>query len=106
MKKILENKILNKKAIIGIIGLGYVGIPLTKRFVDEGFSVIGFDSDKRKINLLKKFQSYIKHIPSEVIKSLFIKNRFNAFSNFKKIPEVDIIIICVPTPLKKIKYLI
>ena len=99
MKKILIDKIKNKKITIGIIGLGYVGIPLVKRFVDEKFNVIGFDNDKEKIKLIRKSRSYIKHISNNTIKSI-ISKKFMATSNYKEIKKVDIIIICVPTPLK------
>ncbi len=102
MKNILIDKIRNKDASIGVIGLGYVGIPLIKRFVDEKFNVIGFDNDTKKIKLLKKSSSYIKHISDDTIKSI-ISKKFTATSNYKAIKDVDIIIICVPTPLKNNK---
>lgn len=102
MKKIVIDKILKKKATIGIIGLGYVGIPLIKRFVDEGYKVIGFDNDEKKIKSIKLSQSYIKHIPDKIIKSI-ISKQFVATSNYEFIKKVDVIIICVPTPLKKKK---
>ena len=70
MKNELISKIKAKKAIIGIIGLGYVGLPLVKRFCDEGFKVMGFDTDPQKVEQLNKGKSYIKHIPSSVLSSL------------------------------------
>ncbi len=93
------SKIKNKTAKIGIIGLGYVGLPLGLEFALKGFNVIGFDVDERKIPLLKKGKSYIKHISEDKIKKAINSGKFNAVSDFSKLPEVDAIIICVPTPL-------
>lgn len=90
----------NKSAKIGIIGLGYVGLPLMLRYLDEGLKVIGFDTDEYKIAKLNKGESYIEHIHSDQI--LSAKNKgFEATSHFDKISEVDAVIICVPTPLNK-----
>ncbi len=97
----LENLIKNKEARIGVIGLGYVGLPIVLRFCEVGFKVTGFDVDKSKIDLLKKGQSYIKHIPSEKIASFVKKQdpRFSATTDMSLLTEADAIIICVPTPL-------
>ncbi len=92
------NKINSKKSKIGIIGLGYIGIPLALRFVDEGFKVFGFDIDKDKVNQLKKGKTYIKNIPSVKISNA-IKNGFIPLTIFESVGELDAIIICVPTPL-------
>ena len=92
----IKNK--NKESKIGIIGLGYVGLPLVIRFSQEGFKVIGFDVDKSKIKSLNEGKSYIKHIKSKDI-SKANNNGFLATKDFKGIQDVDIIIICVPTPL-------
>ena len=94
----LENLIKNKKAQIGIIGLGYVGLPLVIRFLEEGFSVTGFDVDKTKIESLNRGQSYIKHIPFDFIEKH--SDNFCATDNMNELSRVDVIIICVPTPLK------
>lgn len=93
----LIEKIKSKNAIIGVIGLGYVGLPLVIEFCKKGFSVIGFDIDEKKIKMLKQGKSYIKHIDS----SYLVQNcaRFTPTSDFSKLAEVDCIIICVPTPL-------
>ncbi len=97
--KIIENN--NKKSsVIGVIGLGYVGIPLSLNFVKAGFKVIGFDVDKKKIEQIKKKKSYIWSITSEDISSALSKG-FDATVDFSKISLVDVIIICVPTPLTK-----
>ncbi len=97
----LLDKIQNKKAKVGIIGLGYVGLPLIKEFHQSGFQVIGFDVDQVKINSLMAGKSYIKHIPSEMIQRLLSDQRFLATNDFSKLPGVDAILICVPTPLSK-----
>ena len=97
MKK-LHEKIKNHDSTIGIIGLGYVGLPLALRLSEESFKIIGFDSDEKKIVTLKKNETYIKHITSEDIKQLNAKG-FLPTSNFEKIANVDVIIVCVPTPL-------
>ncbi len=90
----------NKSAVIGVIGLGYVGLPLILRFVEEKFKVIGFDIDQSKIDSLNKGESYIAHIPSE--KVMFAsKAGFKATANFATAAECDALIICVPTPLNK-----
>lgn len=94
----LIKKISTRKSKVGIIGLGYVGLPLAMRFCDEGFKTIGFDVDLNKINQLKNGISYINHIESKLIKKMLEKN-FEPTSFFNKIKEIDFIIICVPTPL-------
>lgn len=95
--KILQSKIIKKNAVVGVIGLGYVGLPLAILFKKKGFKVIGFDNDKKKIKLLNKGTSYIERIKSRDVKLL--KN--SCFHSFEKIFDCDILIICVPTPLTK-----
>lgn len=95
----LLNKIKDKSAIIGIIGLGYVGLPLGLEFASKGFKVLGFDLDEAKVNNLNQGKSYIKHIPSKRIKDVVDKKSFSATNEFNRLPEADTIIICVPTPL-------
>ena len=101
MKKALLSKIENRSAKIGIIGLGYVGLPLALRFCEENFKVTGFDCDPQKVNMLNKGISYIKHIPSLRISSFVSHNKplFSATDDMSRLSEVDVIIICVPTPL-------
>ena len=94
-------KYTNKDITVGIIGLGYVGLPLSKAFCDKDIKVIGFDIDKSKIESLSNGNSYIKHIPDDVIKRINNDGLFNSTSDFSKISDVDAIIICVPTPLTK-----
>lgn len=99
----LIGKIQSRTARIGIIGLGYVGLPLVIRYSEEGFPVTGFDIDRKKVDRLNRGESYIKHIPSVKIQALKKKKRFRATADYSKLAEMDCIIICVPTPLKKNK---
>jgi UDP-N-acetyl-D-glucosamine dehydrogenase len=98
MKQIIQS-IKKRNSIIGIIGLGYVGLPLCNIFLKNKFTVYGFDIDKKKINLLKKKKIYIPNIQSNF--KNFINKKFFAFNNFNAIKKVDVIIICVPTPVNK-----
>ncbi len=91
--------IQTKQVQVGVIGLGYVGLPLVQLFARAGYSVVGFDIDEEKVKKLNKGESYIKHIPSEKIGELVNLGQFCATANFEKLREVDAIVICVPTPL-------
>ena len=82
MQQSLLNKLSEKKAVIGIVGLGHVGLPLSIRFASVGYQVIGFDNDKEKIENLNKNKSYISHIGNNVIEKLNKKN-FTATKNLK-----------------------
>ena len=93
----LSNKINKKSANIGIIGLGYVGLPLALQFSKKKFKVIGFDIDKNKVKLLKNNKSYIKHIKSHSLR--YFKTNLFFTNDFRLIKNVDIIILCLPTPL-------
>jgi UDP-N-acetyl-D-glucosamine dehydrogenase len=99
----LLNKIKNKQALVGIIGLGYVGLPLVLRFGAVGFKVLGFDTDAKKVELLNRGESYIKHIPSSQLAALLHPQegggRFSATHDLGRLGEPDVLIICVPTPL-------
>lgn len=94
----LLNKIKQKNATIGIIGLGYVGLPLAIRFSEVGFKVIGFDIDDSKVKMLNNGKSYIKHINEDDISAMG-EQGFIATTDFAKISHVRAILICVPTPL-------
>ncbi|MHB9040134.1 MAG: nucleotide sugar dehydrogenase [Melioribacteraceae bacterium] len=98
-KNELLKKINSKTAKVGIIGLGYVGLPLALEFSLKGFMTIGFDIDSKKIPLLNSGKSYIKHIGGEKVLQAVQSKNFYATTDFSKIVEVDAIIICVPTPL-------
>lgn len=84
---------------IGIIGCGYVGLPLALRFSDVGQRVTGFDLDKSKVEKLNAGQSYIQHIPAEKIREHVQAKRFDATTDFARLRDMDAILICVPTPL-------
>ena len=94
-------KIKEKKARIGIIGLGYVGLPLAIEFCKTGFQVTGLDIDQEKIDLLSRGKSYINHISGANIKHLNQGCKFKGTTNFTLISNLDCILICVPTPLSK-----
>ena len=99
MKETLIQNIRAHKARIGVIGLGYVGLPLVLRFGEEHFSVIGYDVDNVKVRKLNAGESYIRHIPAERLQILLKEKQFEATSDFNRLSEADCIIICVPTPL-------
>lgn len=101
MHNLLLKKIENKTAVIGIIGLGYVGLPLALEYAVKGFKTIGFDIDERKIPILNSGKSYIKHIKEDKIKKTVNSKKFFATADFSRLPEADAIIICVPTPLNE-----
>ncbi|MDB2487748.1 nucleotide sugar dehydrogenase [Alphaproteobacteria bacterium] len=94
------DRLKNNKAHIGVIGLGYVGLPLSIAFVSAGNKVTGFDIDVEKAEKLNAGQTYINHIGSESVRGMLETGRFSASSDFRALEEVDAIIICVPTPLK------
>lgn len=95
------NKIENGTAKIGIIGLGYVGLPLGLEFTAKKFDVLGFDLDERKVTNINNGKSYIKHIDGGRIKTAVDAGYLKATDDFSRLPEVDAIIICVPTPLNE-----
>src|SRR5271168_3232149 len=88
-----------KEIKIGIIGCGYVGLPLALRFADVGQRVTGFDTDQAKVTKLNAGQSYIQHIPADKINHHVQGKRFDATTDFTKLREMDAVLICVPTPL-------
>ena len=102
-KQTLESKIRNRGAVIGIIGLGYVGLPLVIRFGEERFLVIGFDIDEQKVQKLNNGESYIKHIPASSLSALRKSGAFEATSDYSLLARTDCLIICVPTPLNSKK---
>jgi UDP-N-acetyl-D-glucosamine dehydrogenase len=94
----LSARIRDKRATIGIIGLGYVGLPLARVFTETGFRVVGFDVDAAKVAKLQRGESYIGHIPADVVRAMRERG-FAATDDFGRLHEPDTIIICVPTPL-------
>ncbi len=93
----LESLVRARKAVVGIIGLGYVGLPLARLFSLKGLRVLGFDIDASKIDKLQKGESYIKSIPDALLRRM--RPRFEATADFSRLKEADAVIICVPTPL-------
>lgn len=100
MNKELLFKIQSRNAIIGIVGLGYVGLPLTIRFAEVGFKVLGFDIDDDKVKALNSGRSYIEHISSDHIRRAR-QSGFEATTQFSRAGEADALILCVPTPLNR-----
>lgn len=92
-------KIDNKNSLIGIIGLGYVGLPLAAAFCQAGFPVRGFDIDPAKINSIGRGENYLKHLGAEMVGNLLASGRFSATSQMGLLAECDAILSCVPTPL-------
>lgn len=99
MKNALMNKITSKSALIGIVGLGYVGLPLMLRFAESGFHALGFDTDRAKVDILNGGESYIKHIGAGRVAKARKDGNLEATSDFARSAEADAIILCVPTPL-------
>jgi UDP-N-acetyl-D-glucosamine dehydrogenase len=101
----LKSKIENGSAVVGVIGLGYVGLPLLRAFHDGGLPVIGFDIDPAKIQALKAGRNYLKHLDEQFgeafAKELAVSTRFDATADFSRLGECDAVISCVPTPLGK-----
>lgn len=95
----LEKKIKDKKAKIGIIGMGYVGIPLGLEFAGTGFSVTGFDKDSARVKEINSGKQVMKHIPAKSMKEFVKKNNGSSTTEFSEIRDMDCLIICVPTPL-------
>lgn len=100
MKSILLQKLNEKKATIGIVGLGYVGLPLMLRYCEVGYKVIGFDIDQSKVDSLRQGKSYIEHIPGHAIEAAIAKG-FDPTTDFSRVSGTDALILCVPTPLNK-----
>jgi UDP-N-acetyl-D-glucosamine dehydrogenase len=98
-KQRLLNRIHKREAVVGIIGQGYVGLPLALTFTESGFRVIGFDLDPAKINGLNRGESHIRHVGAERVAQAVNTGRFSATSDFAGLAECDAILICVPTPL-------
>ncbi len=100
-KQLLMTKFVDKEAVIGVVGLGYVGLPLAVAFADAGFRVIGIDIEVKKIESLNGAKSYIQDITDNQLQPLISSGRFTASSNYASLIEADAISICVPTPLRK-----
>ena len=99
----LKNKIETKTARVGIVGLGYVGLPLAVEFAKAGFPVTGIDVQEAKVEGLRRGESHVQDVPSSEIARLLAAKRFSATTDFSVVRELDTINICVPTPLRKTK---
>ncbi len=100
-KDTLINQLRAKKARIGILGLGYVGLPLAVVFAEAGFIVTGIDPDQRKVEALNKGVSYIPDVPTETVAKLVKSGHLKATADFSALKEIEAVSICVPTPLRK-----
>ncbi|MBN2689830.1 MAG: nucleotide sugar dehydrogenase [Gammaproteobacteria bacterium] len=98
---LLLDRLNNKEATIGVVGLGYVGLPLVLRFIEVGFKVIGFDIDKEKIDNILQGKSYIKHIDSNKLKVAVDNGSLMVKTDYAEASNADAILLCVPTPLNK-----
>jgi UDP-N-acetyl-D-glucosamine dehydrogenase len=99
----LLGKIIERQAVVGVIGLGYVGLPLAVEFARSGFKVMGFDVDGERIERINAGESYIPDVPVEIVRTLVSRGKLATTTDFSKLRETDAVIICVPTPLRKTK---
>ena len=95
----LERKIEDRNVVVGVLGLGYVGLPLAREFASAGIKVVGFDIDVKKVKVLNSGRSIIKHVPHKQVRDMVNSGCFNATTNMARLKTVDAILICVPTPL-------
>jgi UDP-N-acetyl-D-glucosamine dehydrogenase len=95
------HRVENRQALVGVIGLGYVGLPLVREFCAAGFRVLGFDVDPGKVRKLQGGRTYIRHLPGADFKRLIAEGRFEPTTDMQRLSEPDAILICVPTPLDK-----
>jgi len=103
IKNELRSLIADKKARIGVIGLGYVGLPLIVEFGLKGYEGIGFEVDQKKADDINAGRSYIVDVTDENVKACVDDGKLSATTDFGRLAECDVIIICVPTPLRKTK---
>jgi UDP-N-acetyl-D-glucosamine dehydrogenase len=103
VKDALQSKITDRTAKVGVVGLGYVGLPLAVEFAKVGFSVTGIDLQESKVASLNRGESYIQDVPADVLRPLVESGKLSATTDFSAITDLDTINICVPTPLRKTK---
>src|SRR5512147_1024920 len=101
IKETLIKNLKEKKARIGILGLGYVGLPLAVVFAEAGFRVTGVDPDSRKVDSIAKGVSYIPDVKSETLEKIVKSGHLTATADFSVLKEIDAVSICVPTPLRQ-----
>jgi UDP-N-acetyl-D-glucosamine dehydrogenase len=99
----LLSKIIERRAVVGVIGMGYVGLPLITEFSRAGFRCVGFDLDESRVEAINAGRSYIPDVPPEVVRTIVERGKLSATTDFAKLKETDAVIICVPTPLRKTK---
>jgi UDP-N-acetyl-D-glucosamine dehydrogenase len=97
----LEHRIKTRTATVGVVGLGYVGLPLLRAFFQAGFPVVGYDIDPEKIELLRRGDSYLKHLGTDFVKAMAASPKFLPTSDPADLAKADAIVLCVPTPLGK-----
>lgn len=103
MKQALFDRLENRTAIVGIVGLGYVGLPLAVEFAEANFNVIGIDVTQRKVDQINRGESYIPDIPTERLRPLVENGKLRAETTYESLKQADAVVICVPTPLRKTK---
>jgi len=101
MYKSMKKKIENKKAKISVVGLGYVGLPLAVNFAKKGFKVVGLDKNLERIEKLKNKKSYILDVPVRDVSKIISNKKFEVTADFTTLKTMDVVIICVPTPIKR-----
>jgi len=99
----LKDKIIKKEITVGIIGLGYVGLPLAVRFASAGFDITGIDTDEGKVTKVNQGKSYIPDVREEEIRKLVSQGKLRATMDYETLRDLDALVICVPTPLRKTK---
>jgi UDP-N-acetyl-D-glucosamine dehydrogenase len=99
----LKEKIFTRNAILGVVGLGYVGLPLAIEFCKAGYKVIGLDTNAEKVQTLLEGESYVLDVPSDDVSEVIRNQRFLPTTDFDRLNDVDTVSICVPTPLRKSK---
>ncbi len=99
MTESLENKIKDRSAVIGVMALGYVGLPLIRAFWEAGYPVVGFDIDPQKIDMLHRGENYLKHFGDDFVAEMARSDRFDVTDDFTRLGHPDVLLVCVPTPL-------
>jgi UDP-N-acetyl-D-glucosamine dehydrogenase len=100
---LLKSKIMNRQAVVGVIGLGYVGLPLAVEMAKAGYKVIGIDLSKEKVKQLQVGKSFILDVSDKELQQVAANGNFEATTDYARVGEMDTISICVPTPLRKTK---